>query len=468
MSNFLSDVAAERGILSGLCQFGKDAFLEVRDLLQANAFTDNVNQILYSVLCHIFEKDIEAKIDLHIILSSAKELGLEKQLVSDKTNSQYLQRIVSFTVRQENIREFARKIRILQESRNLIGILSDSQEEIKKTIGTESITEIISKVENPIFDFANRLTDNDQQIQLFGKDLSFHVEEIINNPKESLGISIGFPIYEKIIGGLNDGIHLISARSGCGKSNHAMNSALYASGKNKIPVLYIDSELTLEGGQYNRALARVSGVEFRKINNRILNEIETRKIRKSAKLIQSFPLSFINISGMDFENVISLIRRWLIQTVGYNKNGKLNNAIIIYDYIKLTDFNALKTAKEYEILGMRFSKLHDISVKYKVPILGYVQQNREMQVSASDRQVWFASSVSSLQFKSDEEIIEDGPENGNRKMYIEKNRWGELLNDGDYINYNLNGSISTFIELNTRNQSHRIEQEESEENNNEE
>ena len=42
----LEDLAAERAVLSGLCQYGLDALLE-SDYLEADHFTDATNQMLF-------------------------------------------------------------------------------------------------------------------------------------------------------------------------------------------------------------------------------------------------------------------------------------------------------------------------------------------------------------------------------------------------------------------------------------
>ena len=45
----LEDLAAERAVLSGLCQYGLDAFLE-SDYLEPGHFTDATNQVLFECI----------------------------------------------------------------------------------------------------------------------------------------------------------------------------------------------------------------------------------------------------------------------------------------------------------------------------------------------------------------------------------------------------------------------------------
>ena len=72
----LSDTAAERAVLAGVCTYGDTAYLEIADLLQESTFTIDSNKIIYQCLKHIFEKEQAQSIDVATILSTAQELGL--------------------------------------------------------------------------------------------------------------------------------------------------------------------------------------------------------------------------------------------------------------------------------------------------------------------------------------------------------------------------------------------------------
>ena len=50
---------------------------------------------------------------------------------------------------------------------------------------------------------------------------------------------------------------------------------------------------------------------------------------------------------------LSIIRRWLAREVGINDQGKANNCVIIYDYLKIMDSAEIKgDMKEYQVLGI--------------------------------------------------------------------------------------------------------------------
>ena len=72
----LSDASAERAVLSGIFNYGEDAYYDVADLLQESSFTIDSNIVLYKCFKHIFERNPNTKLDIATIFSAAEELHL--------------------------------------------------------------------------------------------------------------------------------------------------------------------------------------------------------------------------------------------------------------------------------------------------------------------------------------------------------------------------------------------------------
>ena len=113
--------------------------------------------------------------------------------------------------------------------------------------------------------------------------------------------------------------------------------------------------------------------------------------------------------------------------------------------------------KEYQVLGFMMTSLHNFASKYKVPIVGFIQLNRDGinkestdTASGSDRIIWLCSNFTIFKRKSDEEIAEDGPNHGNRKLVPLISRHGGGLDDNDYINCEMKGWCAKITEGNTR------------------
>ena len=72
-------MAAERAVMSALCQYGLDAYLEI-DFIEAAHFTHEMNQLVFSCI----DKSISetSKVELSSILSAANDLGVYDQINS--------------------------------------------------------------------------------------------------------------------------------------------------------------------------------------------------------------------------------------------------------------------------------------------------------------------------------------------------------------------------------------------------
>ena len=141
------------------------------------------------------------------------------------------------------------------------------------------------------------------------------------------------------------------------------------------------------------------------------------------------------------------MRRWLAKEVGLNPDGTAKDCVIIYDYVKLMTSDSISSSlAEFQVLGFMMTGLHNFALRYKVPILAFIQLNRDGitrestdAASGSDRIIWLCSNFSIFKRKSDEEIAEDGTANGNRKLVPIVSRHGGGLDNGDYVNMKMKG-----------------------------
>ncbi len=280
-----------------------------------------------------------------------------------------------------------------------------------------------------------------------GDDIENYIEELIESePIDQIGIPTGFPIYDHAIGGgLRRGtITIKGARPKKGKSWDALNLGRNVASRG-IPVLYLDTELT-ESYQRNRLLSIDSGCPINFIETRKFNKSKdyVGAVRESGHRIKKYPFTYKSISGMSHTEALAIARRWIVKEVGFNSDGKANDCVIVYDYMKLTSGDALtKVTPEYIVLGLMLTEMHNFAVKYDIPIAGYVQLNRDgidgeetNVVAASDRVLWLASSLTLLKNKDQtDEDLGCGFQNGNKKLIVVETRQGSgLALDRDYIN----------------------------------
>lgn len=456
----LCDTSAERAVLSGMCKYGEDAYFDIADIIQETSFTIDSNKIIYRCLKNIFDRNNNTTIDVAIIFSSASEIGLA-HVFEKKEEVQHLKAILDFPVNLDNVRKFAAKIRKLEIARLLREQLQKAQDKILDINGNESIGSILGIAEDSIFDFTNVLNDVDNNPVSISEDIESYIDNLVNNKIDQVGIPTGFPVYDQAIGGglRKSTVNVIAARPKTGKTLLSDNMGFHIAHKLQIPVLNMDTEMTKED-HLNRVLAMMSEIEINQIETGKFAESPNKdlKIKQAVQDLKKTKLYYKSIAGKSFEDQLAIMRRWLIKEVGLNEDGTAKDCVIFYDYLKLMDTQGMsQDLKEYQVLGFMMTQLHNFATKYKVPIVAFVQLNRDGitkestdTASGSDRIIWLCSNFSIFKRKTPEEIAEDGPDNGNRKLVPLISRHGGGLDDNDYINCHMKGWCAKITEGKTR------------------
>jgi replicative DNA helicase len=458
MSEKLIDIGAERAVLSGLLQHGMDGYVRIADLISVDSFVNPNNAILFKCIENILSNDQTP--DIATILSSAEQLNHAEQL-STPQEIKYIQSLYDFPINENNILGFAVQLKKFEFARKIKKLTMKIHHDVDGVNGTESIDEIIGILENPVTDFL-REDDGGENPEKIGEGVDDYVTFLSENKCDIIGIPTGFARYDEAIGGglRRKCVDLVSARPKVGKSVFADNVALNVSSIG-IPVLVLDTEMSKED-HLNRLIANISGTPINEVSTGkfVDDQEKDRKVREAVAKLESIPYSYVSVAGKPFEQILNIIRRWIVQEVKTDESGKTNECLIIYDYLKLMSSSSItNNIQEYQALGFQITSLHNLCVKLDIPCLSFVQLNRDGitkestdAVSGSDRLIWLCTSFSIFKAKSPEELAEDGPNAGNRKLVPIVSRHGAGMDDGDYINMQMVGSHAKLIELQTRNE----------------
>ena len=458
----LEDLAAERAVIAALCQYGLDAYLEI-DFIQSDHFTNDMNQLIFScVQKSIFDT---SKVELSSILSAANDLGIYDQ-INTKDEIGFIRSLFNFPILKDNLAIHASKLAKLKLARDLKRTLKACEKHLDSLTGDEDIMDVIAKVEEPILDATGDIhKGSSKQTELIGEDIDDYVQYLIDNPCEFAGIPSGFSRFDMAIGGglRRKCVDLVAARPKVGKSMFGDAVAMHVSGELNIPVLVLDTEMSKKD-HHNRMLACLSSVEINKITTGKFaeSEIDKEKVLVARDRLKEIPYHYISIAGESFENILSQMRKWIYQHVGFDDDGQTKDCLIVYDYLKLMGSEGITSSmQEYQVLGFQITKLHNFMVKYDAPCLAFVQLNRDGitrestdVVSGSDRLIWLCTSFSIFKMKSDEEMADDGVDHGNRKLVPVVARHGEGLDDGDYVSMKMFGKYGRIDEGMTRNEIH--------------
>ena len=450
----MTDVTAERAVLAAIYRYGAEAFYDVSEVVGTDSFTNESNSIIFRCLENIIRKDDSVKIDIPSVFSSAQELGVQSFFLN-KAEVEHLKAVANFPVLLENARRFGIKLAKLELIRDCYREVDNIKNKLANLTGSESAHEILGVVEEAALSLSQSLDAQDDEPQLMFGDIEEVIEHLENNPIDQIGISTGYPKYDfSIGGGLRNGtVNVVGARPKVGKSLFTSNVCQHISMRVGVPVLYLDTEMTKTDQQY-RNMGIASEVHISDIETGQYSEIKAKrdKIRELIKK-KNIPFYYKNIGGKSFSEQQAIIRRWIMKKVGLNENNQANSCVVLYDYLKLTNDKQLENVQEYQALGFLMTELHNLTVRYNFPMLALMQLNRDgigkestSTASGSDRIVWLCSNYTIFKPKSDEEVANDGPEAGNRKLVPIVARHGAGLDSGDYINMNLQGWCGKLTE----------------------
>jgi replicative DNA helicase len=442
-----SDPSSERAVLAGLLRGGHDAWVEVSDVLSADCFVCSSNCIYYrcleKVLC-----EPGSKADIPSIMSAAGILGLS-DFFSSQDELKYLRALTVTAVEPSNLRRQAARLVKLKKANEFSEVLSDASVKLKNITGEETLGEILAVGEEAVFNFVGTLGNQSDTLSHISKDLDEYLDYLSSNPSDMMGIESGMHQYDVAIGGgfQKGTVNIIGARPKTGKTQLADNVALHVAGKSGIPVLNLDTEMSAKE-HWHRMIANMASVSVDRIKSGKFasDPVESKAVFEAKEKIKKMPYHYSSIAGQPFEETVGLMRRWLYRHVGFDESGQIKPCLIIFDYIKLMDDRSItRNVSEFQALGFLMTNLHNFAVKYQVPVLAFVQLNRDginaedtSTASGSDRIIWLCSNFSIYKWKSQEEMAEEGtgPDGVryNLKLIPVVTRHGKGVDHGDYIN----------------------------------
>jgi hypothetical protein len=330
---------------------------------------------------------------------------------------------------------------------------------------------MISKVENEIFGKVNTIDKGQHAIEDMRDGFWEFIDSVADDPGH-LGLDLGYPLWQERIGQIRNGaITFLVATTKAGKSQFGLRSAITAARKG-LPVLYLDSELN-KHDQWIRQAAMMTKIPSQYIETGLWNMSESQLleygiedptkrdeiIKYGTRLrdprlrdaVQRMPIFYQSISGLNVSDVIPHMRRWLLTHVKPDRQTRVPQCLIVYDYIKLTMTDEVRRGvlQEYQQHGLNVAELHDFVNKYNVPMIAFGQTNNEIDddlrcVAGAKRISENVDSISLLKRKGDKELAQDPT--GTHLMRIFAARYGRALHNS-YVNFRADLSCGDFEEI---------------------
>ena len=404
----------EKSVLS-LIMKNIDFYYAVSSKLTQNDFLNPENSFLYSILNGLGRQEYK-HFDVGAILEEMDRLGLS-DMAGGKT---HVMNIYKMPVDERNLDIYIKRVLDSSTKYHLYQQLLESADRVMSADDELPAEDLIGSVEAQLLDLsmASKAMTEPRD---FYEGLEDFIEERRENAVEQSGISTGFPILDRQIDGLIPGTMLVvAARKKMGKSAFLTTIARYAAYHSKIPVLYIDTELTFNEWR-TRVLAALTKTEERLIKHGGYDDKTYNNIKNAMQFIDSGLLFHEYMPGYTVEKVTALYKKYKI---------KHNIGLGVFDYIKEPSLtgSADKQRKEYQILGDVTTKLKDLAGQLDIPFLTAVQLNRDNDIADSDRIARYGDIIAHWSRREDKEL-EEFPASGGYKLVIRDTRRGGGTNE---------------------------------------
>jgi replicative DNA helicase len=420
----------ERHVLSGLLKY-QDLFADIDVFLSENDFFNDVHSTIYSVFKNIKYKG--ENVDKVLLAEKIKNLGIS---FKDEINIfDYIDNLTFSQITEQATMAACKELIKFRVRRELCQTADNLKEYVTKN-AEDSLDEIIGKIDGIYNKKISSYSENDIPINIF-EGVEDLIEERGNSPKDETGLITPYSEFNRMYGGLKNGnIYAIASRPGQGKSTW-LNDICFKTAinpKNKTKTLILDTEMQTVDIQL-RMVASLSGVPvwYLETGNWRKNEEMTKKVREAWGKVKKYEYFHYHVGNKNIDQICSIIRRWYLSKV-----GRGNQAMIAYDYIKLTGEKVGQNWAEHQAIGDKIDKLKRISEEIQCPVITAMQLNRTGEsfnrkgtevvddssvISLSDRLQWFASFVAIFRRKTLDELALDGQVFGTHKLIPTKTRF---------------------------------------------
>lgn len=286
----------------------------------------------------------------------------------------------------------------------------------------------LSELNKSVNDKLNTLLDSylvTDTVQIFGNKIEDLWQKVRDKTVENR-IPSKFKIFDDYFKYDPTELVLLKARMKAGKSAYMVNELINAV-DNNVPTIYIDTEMSDEN-IYKRILANLSGISYATIDNNRFSESDLIKIEKANKWLKDHPFVHEYLPTWNDDEIYTICKKLKYQ---------IGLRFVIFDYLKS---NEASSSENYNILGARADFLKNrIAGELNLAVLAGAQLSRENRVADSDKIDRYVSTSITWRFKTSEELKQDGLDSGNILAYVDLNRNGRQMEEGEAFSFVFDG-----------------------------
>lgn len=427
----LENLNSECGVIASLIQ--KPALYYFAEELQPSHFSDPENRMVYTALMMLAKKGVET-VDAYIILevlnSSDATRHFCKSLTVEGLNDLVYTTETLARSTPEEYKILTNNVMDMAFRRDMFDKLNECMEAVLRDPPEDVQQKIYKEIDDVMAEYSSL-----DEVTPYGNLVDGCWEEIQDRQKDGYaGIPFKFPTLNEFVTMEKGELIVFGAGPKQGKSIMLLNHAVDLLRKD-LAVLYIDSELNTRLFTA-RLLAHLSGVEYKRLTSGNYDEEEKERIEDAIAWLKTRRFVHIYLPMFDQQTVYTTVKK-MSHTMGLD--------CLVVDYFKgSADGDAWDS---YAELG-RFVDMvkNQIAGKMGIYALAAAQATESGKLADSAKIARNASTIIMITEKTEEEMDEDGPECGNKKLRVIFNRNGMQHAPGEYIDVVFDGNHILYEE----------------------
>lgn len=355
------DIEAEKSVL-GAILIDSSAVNSVAEFLKSEHFYLPEHQIIYSAMIASFEK--QQPIDLITIQDVLKKTGDLKKI----GGKSYLSDLINTVPTSAYIEHYGRivkdhftKRKLIEISSNLVRKSFDEKGDVKK---------LLDGAESEIFALAQEHLHRDfiELKEVLGESFE-RLEEFMKKGIHIRGVGTGFPELDNKLSGLHpSNLIVLAARPGVGKTSLALNIALHAATKEKVPVGFFSLEMSKEE-LVDRLLVGQADIDAWRLKTGRLSDEDYKKLTEAMGHLYEAPIYIDDTPGASILEMRTKARKLMVE-----KKIKM----IIVDYLQLADAGRRFDSRVNEVSFVS-QGLKNLARELKIPVIAISQLSRAVE-----------------------------------------------------------------------------------------
>ena len=357
-----------------------------------------------------------------------------KKEIEDMGGLEYLTTLSQSEVHEDNLSIYCQKIKQTYTRKKIFDICDEVQAQmLSDKSETLNPLELISIPEGKINNLSVEVTTS-SEVYKMGDETDEILEQRMEEPDVVPGLETKWVQLDRYTNGGQPGdLIMLCARSKVGKSVTLTNWATQFAIKDKLPILYIDTEMN-HREQEDRILSNLSYVPHNEIVSGLYcvdtefgkAEEKMKKVSMAKEMLRSGHYYHIYMPTFTLDSISAIARQF---------KNRYDISALFFDYLKFpaNQVGTLKSAQEWQMLGFIASGLKDLAGTLNIPIYSACQENRidvkgtkkdASNIGGSDRILQLATKLIFLYNKPEDQIAKEGIQNGNQQIYVAYQRNG--------------------------------------------